>query len=134
MEPQRNVFALVIDDDQDQYEIIRAFLTLEGYSVLTADNAADGLKLYRKYQPFVIITDFSMPELDGAELVRRFRTAGAKDTPIVIVSAYSPDYVRQHLHAGFYPETILSKPLDFELLLDTVRSYHQQQQGQLCYA
>ena len=133
MEPQRNVFALVIDDDHDQYEIIKAVLSLEGYSVLTADNAEDALKLYSRYRPFVVITDFSMPDVDGAELIELLRSDGAKDIPVVIVSAYSPDYVQEKMHPGYEPDAILPKPLDFDLLLRRVRNYHQHRR-ELCYA
>ena len=133
MEPQRNIFALVIDDNPDQYEILQAVLSLEGYSVLTADNAGDALNLYSRYRPFVVITDFSMPDVDGAELIELLRSDGARDIPIMIVSAYSPDYVQAQLHPGYDADAILPKPLDFDLLLRQVRKYHRHRHEQ-CYA
>ena len=73
---QWNVFAVVIDDDQDQTELIKEVLAPEGYCVLTADNAKGGLRLSQDYHPFVIITDFGIPGLNGAGLVERLRVNG----------------------------------------------------------
>jgi len=133
MEQQRNVFALVIDDDQDQAELIKEVLAPEGYDVLTTDNAEDGLKLSDRYHPFVIITDFGMPDMDGAELVGHLRTNGTSDIPVVLVTAYPPEYVEQRLDFDYPPDIIMSKPVDFDLLVETVRDYYQKcYQPQLC--
>jgi CheY-like chemotaxis protein len=125
MELQRNVFALVIDDERDQSELTKAMLRLDGYPVITADSALEGLRLCERYHPFIIITDFSMPEMDGAELLERLRNDYASDVPVIIISAYSPEYVRQKLHTSYLPEAILPKPVDFDLLLNTVSRHYQ---------
>jgi two-component system response regulator MprA len=125
MKKQLNVFAVVIDDDQDQAELIKEVLAPEGYCVLTADNAEDGLRLSQHYHPFVIITDFGMPDMDGAELVERLKVNGTSDIPIVLVTAYPADYVEERLGFNHFPDMIMSKPVDFDLLLVTVRDYYQ---------
>lgn len=125
MKKQRNVFALVIDDDHDQAELIKEVLTPEGYYVLTTDNAEEGLRLSDRYHPFVIITDFGMPDMDGAEMVERLRANGKSDIPVVLVTAYPPEYVQQKLDYNHLPDLIISKPVDFDLLLDIVRNFYQ---------
>jgi CheY-like chemotaxis protein len=116
--------ALVIDDDSDQYELTKAILADEGFSVLTADNAEEGLMLFNHYHPFVIITDFGMPDMGGAELIENIRTDYGEDVPVILMSAYSPDYIRKHIHPGFAPDVILSKPVDFDLLICLVKSFY----------
>ena len=125
MKKQWNVFAVVIDDDQDQAELIKEVLAPEGYCVLTADNAEEGLRLSQSYQPFVIITDFGMPDMDGAELVERLKENGASDIPVVLVTAYPPEYVEERLDFRRHPDLIVSKPVDFDMLVETVRGYYQ---------
>ncbi|HKQ75926.1 MAG TPA: response regulator [Blastocatellia bacterium] len=125
MKKQRNVFALVIDDDQDQAELIKEVIAPEGYYVLTTDNGEDGLRLSERYHPFVIITDFGMPGMDGAELIERLRANGTSDIPVVLVTAYPPEYVEQKLDYNYLPDLIISKPVDFDLLLKIVRDYYQ---------
>jgi CheY-like chemotaxis protein len=133
MKKQRNVFVVVIDDEQDQAELIKEVLAPEGYSVLTADNAEEGLELSQRYHPFVIITDFGMPDMDGAELVERLKLNGASDIPVVLVTAYPPEYVEERLDYNHFPDLIMSKPVDFDLLVETVRGYYQNDyQPELC--
>src|SRR5262249_37505011 len=125
MKKQLNVFALVIDDDQDQAELIKEVLAPEGYYVLTADNAEEGLRLSDLYHPFIIITDFGMPDMDGAELVERLRANGTSDIPVVLVTAYPSEYVEQRLGFNYLPDLIMSKPVDFDMLVETVRDFFQ---------
>jgi CheY-like chemotaxis protein len=133
MKKQRNVYAVVIDDDHDQAELIKEVLAPEGYCVLTADNAEEGLRLSQHYQPFVIITDFGMPDMDGAELVERLKVNGTSDIPVVLVTAYPPEYVEERLDFNHFPDLIMSKPVDFDLLVETVRDYYQNgRQLELC--
>jgi CheY-like chemotaxis protein len=125
MKKQWNLFAVVIDDDQDQAELIKEVLAPEGYNVLVADNAEEGLRLSQHYHPFVIITDFGLPDMDGAELVERLKVNGASDIPIVLVTAYPPEYVEERLDFNHFPDLIMSKPVDFDLLVEAVRDYYQ---------
>jgi CheY-like chemotaxis protein len=125
MKKQRNVFAVVIDDDQDQAELIKEVLGPEGYKVLTADNAEEGLRLSQHYHPFVIITDFGMPDMDGAELVERLKVNGTSDIPVVLVTAFPPEYVEERLAFTHFPDVIMPKPVDFDLLVETVRDFYQ---------
>jgi CheY-like chemotaxis protein len=128
MNSEQSVSVLVIDDDPDQYGLIKAILELEGYTVLTAENAEMGLELYKRHHPFIVITDFSMPDLDGAEFVKRIRTTSADGlglAPIILVSAYSADYINKYVNKSFPPDLILPKPVDFDQLLAVVKTYYQ---------
>jgi len=119
MKKQWNVYAVVIDDDQDQAELLKEVLAPEGYCVLTADNAEEGLRLSQDCQPFVIITDFGMPDMDGAELVERLKVSGTPDIPVVLVTAYPPDHVQARglRHASRDRARLLSKRLPTGALL-----------------
>jgi CheY-like chemotaxis protein len=83
------------------------------------------LRLSQDCQPFVIITDFGMPDMDGAELVERLKVSGTPDIPVVLVTAYPPEYVEERLDFNHLPDLIMSKPVDFDLLVETVRGYYQ---------
>lgn len=128
MQSQIGIYALVIDDDPEQYELTKTILALDGYKVLTADNAREGLKLYECHQPFIIISDFSMPDMDGADLVERLKKDYVSAIPVVLVSAHTPDYIRQRLPRGYQPAAIFAKPVDFDQLLHTVQHYYQHYQ------
>ncbi|HZH74991.1 MAG TPA: response regulator [Archangium sp.] len=64
---------LLVDDDPDLIEIYTEILEQPGHVVASAPNGQAGLELARELQPDLIITDFSMPVMDGLELCRRLR-------------------------------------------------------------
>jgi CheY-like chemotaxis protein len=121
-----NNIVLVIDNNRDNCELTALILRDEGYSVKTADTAGEGLLVYHRYHPFIIITDFGMPDMNGGQLIQNLREDGEK-VPIIIVSAYSKQDIEQLIHPQFPPHAILQKPVDFDLLLDIVMEHYHHQ-------
>ena len=77
---------LVVDDEPMVLEAEAQSLCDQGYTVLQAENAAKALRLAREAAAIhLLITDFSMPEVDGLELARRFRAVHPK-APVPVVS------------------------------------------------
>ena len=117
---------LVVDDDEDARELLRALLESRGADVLTASSVADALACLESC-PDVIVSDIAMPEEDGFALVKRVRALSPEkggNKPIVALSAYAAksDRVRA-LTAGF--NHYLHKPVDFEELVATIQSVAQ---------
>jgi CheY-like chemotaxis protein len=81
---------LVVEDDPAIATVVEETLTAEAYEVVRT-GAASALRLARELRPDVILTDYAMPDMDGAELSRRLRadptTAGI---PIILMSAHPP--------------------------------------------
>ncbi|MDX2230386.1 MAG: response regulator transcription factor [Leptolyngbyaceae cyanobacterium bins.349] len=79
---------LVVDDDLGTRLAIGDFLEATGYSVVMAENGAEGLKLVEKHQPHLIVTDVTMPQMDGYELIRQVRQRPAlRLLPVVFLTA-----------------------------------------------
>ncbi len=64
---------LVADDDLGTRLSISDYLEAAGYFVISAENGREALKLVEVYQPHLIVTDITMPQMDGWELVRQIR-------------------------------------------------------------
>jgi DNA-binding response OmpR family regulator len=111
---------LVVDDDPIIRDVETQVLRLQGYTVLSAEGAAEALRLAREAAAIhLLITDFSMPEVDGLELTRRFRAAHPK-TPVLMVSSSLPliqDRIDDLDRFDFLP-----KPFHFSELLHKVRT------------
>lgn len=76
---------LVIDDEEEVREILKQMLELDGYEVLTAENGNQGLKLFRKHQIDLVITDIIMPEKEGIETIIELRNEKS-DVKIISIS------------------------------------------------
>ena len=86
--PARNADILVIDDDPDVRGFIVASLAELGYRVRAADDGASGLALFAEDRPDLVVIDFVMPGLSGAEVARAILDA-VPDQRLLFVSGYS---------------------------------------------
>ena len=78
---------LCVDDDQDVLDILRTTLEANGYVMLEASSAEEGLKRYQESPPDLLIIDLMMEEIDaGVSLVKDLRALGAKQ-PVYMLSS-----------------------------------------------
>jgi PAS domain S-box-containing protein len=79
---------LVIDDDKDMLRVISDSLEMLGYSVAEATNGVSGLRVFEEFDPDLVIVDFAMPGMNGAEVARAVRDR-RPTMPIIFASGYS---------------------------------------------
>ena len=118
----RGTSVLLVDDNIDMLELSRRLLSEHGAAVATVTSAAAALTYLRSTVPDVLVSDISMPEMDGYELIRAIRTGLGLDNqalPAVALSAFAR-VQDQHraLDAGY--QDYLFKPLRPHLLIQTV--------------
>jgi two-component system alkaline phosphatase synthesis response regulator PhoP len=76
---------LVVDDEKRLCDLVKAYLTQEGFRVVTASNGQEALFVARHEKPDLILLDLMMPTMDGYEFMRVF--SKERDTPIIILTA-----------------------------------------------
>ena len=76
---------LVVDDKKSLRDLVKAYLTQEGFRVVTADNGRRALLVARHEKPDLILLDIMMPEMDGYDFIRAYRKE--RDTPIILLTA-----------------------------------------------
>ena len=79
---------LVVDDDANICELLRLYLTKEGYQVTVANDGEEGLEKFNAVKPDMVLLDVMMPRMDGFEMVRRIRQTD-KLTPVLFLTARS---------------------------------------------
>jgi signal transduction histidine kinase/CheY-like chemotaxis protein len=113
---------LVVDDDQDTREVVRAILEQAGAEVMTTGSAAESRACFLTTQPDVIIADIGMPKEDGYSLLRSVRTRAPgelRDVPAIALTAHArPEDVEEALASGF--QMHLAKPVNSSRLLSAV--------------
>jgi CheY-like chemotaxis protein len=115
---QNGARVLVVDDDSDLLEAYRQVLEMAGYKVSTALSAEAALGLARTEQLDVILTDVSMPNMDGFELITRLKELLGRRTPPVVVCSAFDTTEEEAVARG--AELFLSKPASPAALVQTV--------------
>ena len=118
--PARRV--LYIEDNPVNVVLMEAMLArLPGLEVVSAAHPAEGLRMAQREVPSLVLLDIQMPGMDGFEVFARLRAdERTRAVPVVAVSADGlASSIDAALAAGF--AAYLTKPLELELLLATVR-------------
>jgi CheY-like chemotaxis protein len=110
---------LLVEDHKDTLDAIRLFLEYRRAKVLAATAGRDGLDLVVRHQPEVIISDLSMPQMDGYELLEHIRELAPEeggDAPVIALTGrFDAEERRKALKAGF--ARFLTKPVDPDQLV-----------------
>jgi PAS domain S-box-containing protein len=107
---------LIVDDSEDTIAMLEELLRLSGANVTTAMNGADALRIAQANEFDVILSDISMPEMDGFEFLQKLRQIdGRQHIPVIAITGFGrTGDIERARAAGFYSH--LTKPLNLEVL------------------
>jgi two-component system phosphate regulon response regulator PhoB len=109
-------FILLIEDNCDHASAITATLELEGYRVERAPNGASGLHRVEQELPDLVLLDFTLPDMSGADVGHALRR---RTPPIpIIIESGMPEWVVRSYFRDF--DAFLGKPLDPQHLLNLI--------------
>ena len=112
---------LIVEDHEDTRELYMTCLSLEGFEVRGAADGAEGLAQVRKHRPDLVLLDFALPRMTGAEVLREIRgDPELSGTPVVLVSAQMRLCLAEATGLTF--QAALEKPCDLDEVLGAVRS------------
>jgi CheY-like chemotaxis protein len=113
---------LVIDDEQDTANLVKAYLEEKGFKVFTALNGPDGIKLAKEKKPDLIVLDLRMPEMDGFAVMKILKLD--KDTeriPVIVLTGHdTKGYEEKCLMLG--ASKYFTKPFSEEELTQEVET------------
>jgi DNA-binding response OmpR family regulator len=111
---------LVIDDDDSLLQMMGMMIKRAGYEVITRNTARTGIETGFAEQPDLIIVDVMMPELNGFQACRVFRTnPRTKHIPLMVLTAlHGHDYEADAMASG--ADVYLTKPITMEILREEV--------------
>lgn len=112
----RGMGVLVVDDSEDTTEMVRHLLEIGGAAVSVATSGFEALELASEKEFDVVLSDISMPGMDGFEFLRKLRELPGKDgVPAIALTGFGrPEDVQRASAEGFYAH--LTKPFDIETL------------------
>lgn len=118
------VSILLVEDDENAREIVGSMLTMAfpDMQFYSAGNGKTGLDLFQAYQPDIVITDISMPEMDGIQLLGNI--LGRKpDTRIIVITAHSEKQKISTITATNIDIDLILKPVDFGALMASINRF-----------
>ncbi|HWQ34902.1 MAG TPA: response regulator transcription factor [Blastocatellia bacterium] len=110
---------LVVDDEAQITRVLRRSLETHGYDVRVAADGESALDVFNDWPPDLVVTDLSMPGVDGIELCRRLRARS--ELPIIVLSVRGEEQTKvQALDAG--ADDYVTKPFGMDELLARIRA------------
>ncbi len=113
---------LVVDDDNILRTVLKHYLEKQGYQVEEVSCGSDGLSAFEQYQPDLVVSDVSMPEMDGLEFCRNLRSQPeGKLVPFIFLSGRDDleDKIKGHSMGA---DDYLTKPFEMRELLAKIES------------
>jgi CheY-like chemotaxis protein len=109
---------LIVEDNTDSRNLLHFCLTSKGFNAVTANNGAEGLNMVQAEKPDLIITDLTMPNGSGVEMIRQIRSnPETANIPIVIYTAQVLESAEKAIQAGaskaFYKPTDLDEMIQY---------------------
>jgi CheY-like chemotaxis protein len=118
------VRVLVVEDDDDTRELVRATLEHAGAQVEAVGSASEARREMAEESPDVLVSDIRMPEEDGYSLIQSLRTAGVTTPAIALTANARREDAEEARNAGF--QVHLAKPIDAARLVEAVAALHEQ--------
>ncbi len=114
---------LLVDDEEDIRLVLSMALSDMGYRVLTAENGKEGLRLFRKEHPPIVMTDIKMPDIDGVDLLRMIKEDDP-DTEVVMITGHGDMEVAIQ---SFQREAtdFITKPINVDNLEASLKRVHE---------
>jgi two-component system cell cycle response regulator DivK len=114
---------LVVEDNEKNMTLVRDILLATGYAPIEASSGEAALALAAEEHPALVLMDIQLPDLDGAEALRRLRSdERTAAIPVLALTAQAMQGDRERfLAAGF--DGYLSKPIDVGELIATVQRF-----------
>jgi signal transduction histidine kinase len=114
---------LLVDDEAGIRKVLGISLTDSGYTVHTAENGEDALRLFKKIGPAIVLTDIKMPDMDGIELLRRIK-AESPDTEVIMFTGHGDmDLAIKSLK--YEATDFVTKPINDDVLEIALKRAHE---------
>lgn len=114
---------LVVDDSPTMRNLVKSLVETKGYAADTAENGAQGVEVFEKMHPDLVIADINMPVMNGIDMIKALRTKQERATvPVIVLTTETSPTIKQKLR-DVGASAWIAKPYDDSVLIDMVASF-----------
>jgi CheY-like chemotaxis protein len=115
---------LIVEDDLQIRTILERYLSAKGFAVTSAGDGLEGIRLFSRERPRIVLLDMLLPKLLGSDVCDMIkRSVEGAQVPVVMMSAVmKPDSLHKDLRGKRRPDAFLVKPFQFSEMLRIVSS------------
>lgn len=110
---------LVVDDDLNICELLRLYLTKDGYNVVVANDGQSAVAMFQEENPSLVLLDVMLPKLDGWQVCREIRKTS--ETPIIMLTAKGETFDKI-LGLELGADDYVSKPFDTKEVIARIKA------------
>ena len=110
---------LIVEDDVNIRELLHLYLEQEGYHIETAQDGADGLRMFKRVHPDLVLLDLMMPVMDGTQMIRELRSFSK--TPVIVLTAKGEVFDKVAL-LELGADDYITKPFEMREVIARVRA------------
>ena len=114
---------LIVDDETDLLDILRHIFSQKGWSVATAKDGRSALELVSEFEPDVVLTDVSMPHMNGIDFLKAMFNRNS-EIPVIFLSAFR-DLNSMQLAWSYGAFDFLDKPFDADKMLQLAENAYE---------
>jgi two-component system, cell cycle response regulator DivK len=118
-----NATLLIIEDNEQNFYLMRFLLEKNGFTVIGAENGRKGIEMALRHQPQAILLDIQLPEMDGYAVAAELKTHDKMEgVPIIAVTSYAMVGDRERILAAGATGYI-EKPINPETFVAEIQNY-----------
>ena len=110
---------LIVEDDANIRELLHLYLEQEGYHIEVAQDGAEGLRMFKRVHPDMVLLDLMMPVMDGTQMIRELRSFSK--TPVIILTAKGEVFDKVAL-LELGADDYITKPFEIREIIARVRA------------
>ena len=120
LRPKKAVSILIVEDDKMASDISSRLIAMQfpSMTVYAAENGIEGIELFKRHAPEIVITDIGLPLLNGLEMAREIKSI-SPGTKFIVLTAYNEEaFMEGFTELGI--EEYLLKPINLEQLMEAI--------------
>lgn len=110
---------LLVEDDESVRLLLKLYIVRLNCKLYEAKNGLEGYGMAKQFEPHLIISDLTMPVLDGVQMLKLLKAdEKLKKTPVIIITGTSAEHQQRAYEAG--ADAVLNKPVSRRDLIDII--------------